>query len=130
MEGKQDFEEALKIRSKLLAGLDAEDCWKKICSDLQFMSGALGLSRLVTEHFPGSKTAIVSGGFMPVAEVVRAKLRMDYCFANTLLTDESGKFTGGLCDSLIVTPTRKKEVMLDLAKKYSISSSNVKMLHF
>jgi phosphoserine phosphatase len=127
MEGKQDFEEALKIRSKLLAGLVADDCWKKICADLQFMPGALSLSRLIAEHFPGSKTAIVSGGFIPVAEVVRAKLGMDFCFANTLLTDESGRFTGGLCDSLIVTPTRKKEVMLDLAKKHEIPSSNVQI---
>lgn len=84
MEGKQDFEQALKIRSKLLAGLHGDTCWKRIGADLEFMPGALKLAALIQNMFPGSKTAILSGGFQPIAEIARSKLGMDFCFANTV----------------------------------------------
>lgn len=124
MEGRMDFEQALRKRSKLLKGMNAEDCWKKIRSNLQFNPGAQALVPLFSQQGINYHMAIVSGGFLPIAEDVRRVLGMDYAFANTLETDADGLFTGELIND-IMTPQRKRTLLLELAAKHSVPPCNV-----
>lgn len=124
MEGRMNFEEALRARSKLLKGLDADSCWTKLASEVQFNTGAEKIVTSLKEKHIEFKTAIVSGGFLPLAELVRKRLCMDYAFANTLATDTAGRFSGDLIGN-IMTPERKRTLMLELAEKHGIPHCNI-----
>lgn len=124
MEGQMDFEEALRTRSMLLKGLDATNCWKKIWAKVKFNEGAEKMVEEAKSRGLTITTAIVSGGFLPIAEQVRQHISMDYAFANTLSIDPSGKFSGHL-EGTIMTPAQKKLVMLQLAEKHGVPECNV-----
>lgn len=124
MEGRMNFEEALRARSKLLKGLYAEACWTKLASEVQFNEGAEKLVPILKNKGIEFKTAIVSGGFFPLADVIKERLGMDYAFANRLDTDEDGMFNGDLVGD-IMTPERKRSLMFELAEKHSVPHCNI-----
>jgi phosphoserine phosphatase len=81
MQGEIDFQESLRRRVGLLAGTPTTvyDAIKKI---IGLQDGArLLCSRLKRLGF---KLAVVSGGFVPLAEYVQKQLGLDYVFANTV----------------------------------------------
>jgi phosphoserine phosphatase len=81
MQGEIDFQESLRRRVGLLAGTPTTvyDAIKKI---IVLQDGAkLLCSRLKRLGF---KLAVVSGGFVPLAEYVQKQLGLDYVFANTV----------------------------------------------
>ena len=81
MRGELDFEEALRERVGLLAGL-SETVLDRILGRIHFTPGA---EELVAElHKRGYKVAVVSGGFHQTVNVLAERLNLDYVKANTL----------------------------------------------
>merc|ERR1712176_975552 len=63
----------------------------------------------------GFKMAVISGGFLPVAEEVQRYLGLDYAFANTLEGDEHTGLLTGLTSGPVVTPQRKRALLATIA---------------
>eukprot|EP00438_Fugacium_kawagutii_P030221 Skav204132 [mRNA] locus=scaffold2473:272454:321373:+ [translate_table: standard] len=65
----------------------------------------------------GFKTAVISGGFLPVAReaAVQRELGLDYAFANTLEVDETTGLLTGQTSGPVVTPQRKRQLLATIA---------------
>eukprot|EP00439_Symbiodinium_sp_Y106_P071015 s3953_g12.t1 len=63
----------------------------------------------------GFKTAVISGGFLPVAQEVQKYLGLDYAFANTLEVDETTGLLTGKTSGPVVTPQRKRQLLATIA---------------
>ncbi len=115
MAGELDFEASLRARVGRLAGLPA--------AILDDVAAALpltdGVARLVaTIRALGGWTAIASGGFTFAAEPVAARLGLDHAHANRLVLVD-GRVTGELLGD-VVTPTRKAELVAELAAAHGV----------
>lgn len=83
-----DFEASLRARVALLKGVPM-DIWERMKRDIiTFTPGAHELLRVLKSL--GWKTAVLSGGFTPLAMWVKDTLRLDYAHANHLVSDRSG----------------------------------------
>ena len=87
MNGDIDFETALKNRVKLLAGLNINQLIEFALEKLVITQGASTLVKTMRAN--GATTALVSGGFTAITEIVRKKLNFDLCYGNTLVVDSS-----------------------------------------
>lgn len=106
MRGELDFEEALRERVGLLAGLP-ETVLDRILGRIHFTSGA---EELVAElHKRGYKVAVVSGGFHQTVNVLAERLNLDYVKANTLEI-VNGVLTGRVTGDIVTKDV--KETML------------------
>jgi phosphoserine phosphatase len=81
MQGHIDFQESLRQRVALLAGTPTTvyDAIKKI---IVLQDGAKLLCARLKRL--GFKLAVVSGGFVPLAEYIQEQLGLDHVFANTV----------------------------------------------
>lgn len=120
MQGEIDFSESLRRRVKAIAGLN-EKVLAEIAQDLPLMDGAQILFK--TLKTLGYKTAILSGGFTYFAESLKAKLGIDYVFANELKI-KNGILTGEVLEP-IVDAQRKAELVKELADRENISLQQV-----
>jgi phosphoserine phosphatase len=93
MAGEIDFVAALKARVALLEGLSVEVFDEVFRERVRLMAGAREL--VGTMRSWGARTALVSGGFVPFAERVRAAIGFDLAQANRLET-LNGRLTGRL----------------------------------
>merc|ERR1712187_774874 len=59
--------------------------------------------------------AVISGGFLPVAQEVQRHLGLDYAFANTLEVEEETGLLTGLTSGPVVTPQRKRTLLATIA---------------
>ena len=100
MRGEHDFEQSLRERVALLAGLPA-GVLDEVASSLVLMPGARTLIRTLKRL--GYLVAIVSGGFTQVTDRLVADLRLDYSAANTLEIAD-GMLTGGLVGAVVDRP--------------------------
>ena len=119
MNGELDFEQSLRQRVALLAGLP-ESVLKETTDLLSFNSGVIETLKYIKEM--GHKVAVVSGGFTQVIEKFLAQVEVDYVFANTLDIANStltGKLTGEIIDG-----SGKAESMRKAAQLESIPLSN------
>lgn len=106
MRGELDFEEALRERVALLAGLP-ETVLDRILERIHFTPGA---EELVAElHKRGYKVAVVSGGFHQTVNVLAERLNLDYVKANTLEI-VNGVLTGCVTGDIVTKDV--KETML------------------
>jgi phosphoserine phosphatase len=99
MNGELNFDEALRERVSLLKGMPKKNL-DEIMQRLPLTPGAEKFIQTVKNL--GFKTAIVSGGFRYFAENLRARLGIDYAFANELDWDGdklSGKVTGQIVNA-------------------------------
>ena len=87
MNGDIDFETALRNRVKLLAGLNINQLIEFALEKLVITQGASTLVKTMRAH--GATTALVSGGFTVITEIIREKLNFDLCYGNTLVVDSS-----------------------------------------
>jgi len=136
MNGDMDFFESLKQRVLLLKGHHAETLFTKVKSNVIYTPGAKKLCSALKSL--GYKLAVISGGFLPVAQEVQKYLGLDYAFANTLETDENGMLTGRTSGP-VVTPQRKRALLATIANvegcevKQTIAvgdgSNDIPMLH-
>jgi phosphoserine phosphatase len=97
MAGELDFEEALRGRVRLLAGLRVGDL-AAVRDEMQLTPGARTLVRTLKRL--GYEIAVVSGGFVQVIEALVADLGVDHLAANELLVD-GGVVTGELAGPIV-----------------------------
>ena len=90
MRGELDFEQSLRERVALLAGLDAS-VLDKVYDDLELAPGARTMVRTLKRL--GYRFAIVSGGFRQVTDRIAEDLGIDYSAANELEVSD-GRLTG------------------------------------
>jgi phosphoserine phosphatase len=115
-----DFEASLRARVGLLKGVPMS-IWKDLREGvITFTPGAKDLVRVLEGL--GWKTAVLSGGFTPLALWVKETLGLDYAYANHLVADESaGVLTGELvADAPIIHAAKKRELLLQLAAENGI----------
>jgi phosphoserine phosphatase len=92
MAGELDFEEALRRRVRLLAGLKESDL-EAVQASMPLTPGARTLVRTLKRL--GYEIAVVSGGFTQVIEELVRELGIDHLAANELVVD-GGVLTGEL----------------------------------
>lgn len=115
-----DFEASLRARVGLLKGVPMS-IWKDLREGvITFTPGAKDLVKVLKGL--GWKTAVLSGGFTPLALWVKETLGLDYAYANHLVADESaGVLTGELvADAPIIHAAKKRELLLQLAAENGI----------
>ena len=115
MHGEMDYDESLRQRVGLLAGMDAS-VLHRIAANLPLTEGAETLIRVLKRL--GYRTAVISGGFSVAAEALKARLGIDYAFSN-VLEEQDGKLTGRTLGP-IVNARRKAELLEDLAQREGI----------
>ncbi len=98
MNGELNFEDALRERVGLLAGLDAGVIGKVLTERITYMPG--GDVLVATMKANGARAALVSGGFTAFTVEVAAHLSFDEHRANTLLV-ENGKLTGEVAEPIL-----------------------------
>ncbi|MFL6288365.1 MAG: phosphoserine phosphatase SerB [Actinomycetes bacterium] len=97
MRGEFDFEESLRRRVRLLAGLDAK-ALEQVAQDVVLTPGARTLVRTLRRL--GYQCGIVSGGFDVVTDRLQAELGFDYSLANRLEVT-GGRLTGEVLDPIV-----------------------------
>jgi phosphoserine phosphatase len=111
MQGEMDYDESLRQRVKLLAGLDV-GVLDKLAQDLPLTDGAETLVRVLKRL--GYKIAVISGGFSRAAEALKRRLGVDYAYSNNLEV-QGGKLTGRVVGP-IVNGQRKAELLETIAQ--------------
>lgn len=111
MRGELDFEESLRERVKVLAGLDASVI-DAVAEDIELTPGARTTIRTLKRM--GYRTAVVSGGFVQVLEDLAEDLELDYVRANTLEIVD-GKLTGRVIGK-VVDRAAKAEFLREFAE--------------
>jgi len=116
MNGELDFTESFRQRAELLNGLSLS-VLAEVASAVSLNDGARRLIRTL-KHF-GYKTAIISGGFKYVGELLKDELGIDYVYANELEIRDgvlTGKVHGEIIDA-----QRKAELLDEIALAEGIS---------
>ncbi|TVY33333.1 Phosphoserine phosphatase [Lachnellula subtilissima] len=122
MNGELDFSSSFRARVKLLRGVDA-DIFSKLQSVITPTKGARELIRALKRI--GCKTAVLSGGFIPLTQYLADSLGIDYAYANSLVSDPAtNTFTGEVSGS-IVNAERKRELLLEIAEKENVHIDQV-----
>ena len=118
-----DFEASLRARVALLAGVPVS-VWDHLrTAVITFTPGARELVRLLKGL--GWKTAVLSGGFTPLALWVKAELGLDYCYANHLV-EINGFMTGELVPGMpIIHATKKRELLEEIAQAEGVPMEHV-----
>ena len=111
MQGEMDYDESLRQRVSLLAGLDVK-VLDQIASDLPLTDGAETMVRVLKRL--GYKIAVISGGFSRAAEALKRRLGVDYAYSNNLEV-AGGKLTGRVVGP-IVNAQRKAELLETIAQ--------------
>lgn len=116
-----DFSASLRARVALLKGVPVS-IWDELKRDvITFTPGARELTRALRQL--GWKTAVLSGGFTPLAEWVKETLGLDYAVANFLVADEErgGVLTGELVAGRpIIDGQAKRELLVQLAAENGV----------
>jgi len=100
MRGEIDFVESLRRRVALLKGLEEGALWRVYDERLQLNPGAEIMLAELKKH--GIKTLLVSGGFTFFTEKLKARLGLDFTYANTLEIINgqlSGQVLGDILDA-------------------------------
>lgn len=118
MAGEIDFEQALRQRVQLLAGLDSS-ALDKVRQSLLLTPGARTLVRTLKRL--GYETAVVSGGFSQLIEPLVKELEIDHLAANELEMKD-GALTGGLRGP-IVDRAGKAEALIRFAAAAGVPRS-------
>ncbi|KAI9708757.1 MAG: hypothetical protein M1820_003712 [Bogoriella megaspora] len=124
MAGELDFSASLTERVALLKGVPST-IWKDLESQIRISPGAREL--ISTLRGRGWKTAVLSGGFTPLALWLKEQLGLDYAYANILLNSTDGMELTGEVDpeTVIVNAEEKQRLMEATARKEKIPMENV-----
>ncbi len=118
MNGEIDFEESLRERVRMLAGLD-ETAIQGVLEDITLTPGAATLCRTLNRL--GYQVALVSGGFIDVIKPLAERMGVVNVRANKLEIKD-GKLTGGLTGP-IIDRAAKAQALRDFAELYNIPLS-------
>ena len=118
MAGELDFEGSLRERVRLLAGLD-EAAIDRVRARIRLTPGARTFVRTLKRL--GFRVAIVSGGFTPFTDALRAELDLDHAYANTLEVVD-GRLTGEVVGPVVDRP-RKAALLAEIAAAEGVPMS-------
>jgi phosphoserine phosphatase len=121
MRGEIDFAESLRRRVALLEGLEESALQRVYDERLQLSPGAEVMLAKLREH--GIKTLLVSGGFVFFTERLKARLGLDFAYANTLEII-NGKLTGKVLGD-IVDAQGKADFLLRTRDELTIKGKQV-----
>jgi phosphoserine phosphatase len=121
MKGKLDFDESLRRRCAKIKGLSREQI-DRVYKRIELTPGAEDLIHVLKKL--GYKTALISGGFMCIAERFKTQLGIDYAYANQLEFDRAGRATGNVIPP-IVNAQRKADLLDVIAQQDHISLDQV-----
>jgi len=113
MRGEIDFFGSLKQRVALLKGANSKGLFDEVKKSIWFNPGAERLCTVLRKL--GFKMAVISGGFLPVAQEVQRRLGLDYAFANSLEVDEKTGLLTGETTGPVVTPQRKRALLATIS---------------
>ena len=111
MQGEMDYDQSLRQRVALLAGLNVA-VLDNLAQNLPLTDGAETLVRVLKRL--GYKIAVISGGFSRAAEALKRRLGVDYAYSNNLEV-QGGKLTGRVVGP-IVNAQRKAELLETIAQ--------------
>jgi phosphoserine phosphatase len=117
MNGELDFEASLRARCALLKGVPST-VFETLKPRITLNAGVEPLIKALKRL--GFKTAVLSGGFTPLTGWMGQQLGLDYAFANHLVVSEDGKTLTGELRGEIVHAEKKREHILEIAKKEGI----------
>lgn len=120
MLGNLDYDTSLKLRCEKLKGLTLNDL-QNVYDRIQITPGGSELIQVLKKL--GYKIAVISGGFTFMAERLKARLGIDFAYANTLEIQQ-GKLTGKVIPP-IVNAQRKADLLDVLAQQEKISLDQV-----
>jgi phosphoserine phosphatase len=120
MRGEIDFEESLRARVRLLAGLD-ESVLDRVYDDIVITPGARTLVRTLRRL--GYRFAIVSGGFTHITERLAEDLGIHYSRANELEIVD-GRLTGEIVGD-VVDRAGKAQALREFAEKVGVPEAAV-----
>ncbi|KAI7359931.1 phosphoserine phosphatase serb [Hortaea werneckii] len=115
-----DFETSLRARVALLKGVQTS-IWEQLkAGTITFTPGAKELALCLKQL--GWKTAVLSGGFTPLANWVKETLGLDVAYANHLVADaDASVLTGELVPGApIIHGEKKRELLLQLAAENGV----------
>jgi phosphoserine phosphatase len=115
MNGELDFEQSLRARVAVLAGLPVS-VLDEVREHLMLTPGARTLIRTLQRL--GFRCGIVSGGFTQITDPLAAALGLDFAAANTLEVAD-GRLTGGLVGE-VVDRAGKARALARFAGQYGI----------
>jgi phosphoserine phosphatase len=115
MNGELDFEQSLRARVAVLAGLPVS-VLDEVREHLVLTPGARTLIRTLQRL--GFRCGIVSGGFTQITDPLAAALGLDFAAANTLEVAD-GRLTGGLVGE-VVDRAGKARALARFAGEYGI----------
>jgi phosphoserine phosphatase len=121
MLGELEFDAAFRERVALLKGLPAT-IFEQLRPVLDVTTGVPQLIKALKKL--GIKTAVLSGGFLPLTSWLARELGIDYAHANEVVIDDSGRLTGEVLGR-IVGKERKQELLLEIAKKEGVALEQV-----
>ena len=113
MQGELDFEEALRERVKLLAGLDEGAIQLCLNERIFPMPGARELVQTLKEH--DCQTVLVTGGFHHFADPVARLLGFEHVVGNRLDV-AGGKLSGGLVGPIVDSSVKRATLKSELAR--------------
>lgn len=116
MRGELEFETALRARVALLAGVTQDEI-QSIVARLTPNPGARRLVATMRAH--GAWTALVTGGFAPIADAVAARLGFNETRANRLAISENA-LTGEVA-SPVLGRAAKRMALEELRRKHNLS---------
>ncbi|KAH8662057.1 HAD-like domain-containing protein [Xylariales sp. PMI_506] len=121
MLGELEFDAAFRERVSLLKGLPAT-IFEQLRPVLDVTKGVPQLLKAFKRL--GIKTAVLSGGFLPLTSWLASELGIDYAHANEVVIDESGKLTGEV-KGTIVGREQKQKLLLEIAAKEGVPLEQV-----
>lgn len=122
MNGEIDFEESLRKRCKLLRGVSS-GVFETLKGRITLTPGAPELVRALRRL--GYKTAVLSGGFTPLARWLAEKIGLDYFHANNLVVSEDGSVLTGELSGQIVHAERKRQLVMEIAARECVALEQV-----
>ena len=122
MLGELEFDAAFRERVQLLRGLPAS-IFEDLRPVLDVTPGAARLVRALKRL--GVRTAVLSGGFLPLTSWLAGQLGIDHAHANEVVVDPATGTLTGEVQGLIVGQQRKRDLLVDIAKKEGVDLSQV-----
>jgi len=122
MNGELDFATSLRQRCSLLRGVPST-VFEELRDTITLSPGARELVRALKRL--GYKTAVLSGGFIPLTSWLAQELGLNYAHANHLVVSADGQTLTGELQGEIVNAEKKRDLVRQIAEREGIPLDQV-----